>query len=251
MASSISRFLLAASAVVLAACAKDNTSGPDLGTSRVRFMHAVPDTGALDVRTNSRLTVAMTAVPYGQASEYEAVTAGLVTFSAQPAPSTSADVPRSVANLSAIQIPNGASVTLVAAGESRDTVGARAAGMTAYLDDVTAPASGQARLRVINSSPDAGAVDVYATLAGSAAGAVPTFPGVDYKSAVTRTLAAGSYVLTITPLSEPGTVLATTSVALPAGGVQTMVVRGYAGTLPVGLPTTRRISGTVLVNRAP
>jgi hypothetical protein len=251
MASTLSRLVLTAAAVSLAACAKDDTSGPDLGTSRVRFMHAVPDTVAIDVRTNSRLAVAMTAVPYGQASDYESVTGGLVSFSAQPSPSTSADVPRALANLSAIQIPNGASVTLVAAGEARDTVSGRAVGITAYIDDVTPPAAGQGRVRVINSSPDAGALDVYVTPAGGSVSTVPTFPGVDYKSAVTRTLASGSYVLTITRLSEPGTVLATTSVALPDGGVQTVVVRGYTGTLPAGLPTTRRIAGTVLVNRAP
>jgi hypothetical protein len=145
----------------------------------------------------------------------------------------------------------GAAITIVAAGEARDTVSGRAAGITAYIDDLTAPAAGQARLRVINASPDAGAVDVYATAGTGSIGALPTFAGVDYRSALSRALPAGSYTLTVTALAEPATVLATSAVTLPGGGVQTVVVRGYRGALPSGLPTTRRVAVTTMVNVAP
>jgi Domain of unknown function (DUF4397) len=236
---------------LLVGCGDDNTAGPDIADSRVRFVHAVADTGAIDVRVNAKLVTELTGVSFGVATDYASISTGLVSFSAQPSPSTTIDLPRPVANINSLSFQNGASVTLVVAGESRDTVSSRAAGITAYIDDVTPPAAGQARLRVINSSPDAGAVDVYASLAGNAIGTTPTFAGVDFRSPLTRTLPAASYVLTITALAQPATVLATSSVALPDGGVQTVVVRGYRGTLPVNVPTTRRISATVMVNRAP
>jgi hypothetical protein len=236
---------------LLAACGKDDTAGPDISSSRVRFVHAVADTGAIDVRVNGRLVTELTGTSYGVATDYASISSSLVSFSAQPSPSTSIDLPRPIANINGLLFQNGASITMVAAGESRDTVSARAAGFTAYIDDVTPPAAGQARLRLINSSPDAGAVDVYATPSGGAIGTTPTFAGVDYKSALTRSVAAGSYVLTITPLAQPATVLATSSVSLADGGAQTVVVRGYSGTIPAGLPAARRISATVMVNRAP
>lgn len=242
-------------AVVLAAsfsgCAKDATSGPDIGTIRVRFVHAIADTNALDVRFNSRLTIATTAVQYGGATEYETVTGTQVNVSAQASPSLDVDKPRPLANLTRISVASGGSLTVVAVGEARDTVSGRAAALTAYVDDPAPPAAGQARLRIINVSPDAGAIDVYATAVGGAQGAVPDVPGVDYRSQLSRTLAAGSYVLTITPLSDRTTVLATSSVILAPGGAQTVVVRGYRGAIPSGLSTSRRIAATVVVDRAP
>jgi hypothetical protein len=243
--------LLAAVVLSVAGCAKDDTSGPDIGSIRVRFVHAIADTGALDVRFNARLSVGTTAVPYGAASEYETVTGTQVNTSAQVSPSIDLDKPRPLANLTRISIASGGTLTLVAAGEARDSVSGRAAGITGYIDDLSAPASGQARLRVINASPDAGAIDVYATIVGGVQGPVPTVPGIDYRSQVSRTLAAGSYVLTITRLSDPANVLATSSVVLPAGGVQTAVIRGYAGVLPPGLATSRRLAATIIVDRAP
>ena len=102
-----------------------------------------------------------------------------------------------------------------------------------------------------NASPDAGAVDVYATLTGSARSMVPTFGGVDYRSAVTRTLSPGSYAVKITPLSDTTVTLATATATLADGGAQTIVIRGYAGALPAGVPAARRLAITSMVNVAP
>lgn len=247
----LSRSVCAAVMFTLAACGSEGTSGTLPDAARMRYVHAIADTGALDVRIRGVLTAPLTAVPYGAATEYQSITSGLLSVSSQPSPSASIDSPRSIANLNAVVLAVGTSVTLLATGEARDTVSGRAAGITGYIDDLAKPAPGQTRLRLINASPDVGAVDVYATLSGAAVPAVPTFAGVDYRSAVSKSLPAGSYVLTITPLSTPTTVLTTTSVVLPEGGVQTAVVRGYAGTLPSGVAVTRRINATMMVNLAP
>ena len=236
---------------LIAACGGDGTSTGGVSTARLRYVHAVADTGALDVRVRGVLRTGLTAVSFGVATDYESVTSGVLSVSSQPAPSTSADVPRSIANLGTIAVRDGASVTLVAIGEARDTISGRAAGIGAFLDDVTKPVSGQSRVRLINASPDAGAVDVYATLTGSARSVVPTFGGVDYRSALTRTLAPGSYALKITALSDTSVTLATATATLADGGAQTMVIRGYAGALPAGVPAARRLAITSMVNVAP
>ena len=221
------------------------------GAARIMIVHAIADTGAVDVRIATRLTPALTALAYGAASGYQSISSGPLQLSVQPAPSVTSNSPRSLTNLNGIAAAVGSTFTFVAAGRARDTVGGNAAGISAYTDDVSAPASGQARLRVINASPDAGAVDVYATLNGGAVSGSPTFAGVDYRSALSRTLPAGSYSIKVTPLSDAATVLATTTLTLSGGGVQTIVVRGFAGTLPAGLSSARAVAITTMVNLAP
>ena len=243
---------LGLSALLAAGCAKDNTAGPDLGSVQIRYVNAIADTGAIDARVNTVLTAAFTAVPYGSATAFASFTNTEFRMTSQPAPSTSATAPRSIAGLSQVRVANGSKLTVVASGEARDTVSSRAANLTAYIDDASAPAAGQARLRVINSSPDAGAVDVYLTPGGSAElPPAPALAGIDSKSASATTVPPGSYTVTVTPLSDRGTPLATTPITLSAGGAQTVVVRGYAGTRPSNLPVSRAIGLTTMVDRAP
>jgi Domain of unknown function (DUF4397) len=245
------RFFNTAVLSLLLACASDNTSGPDLASARVRFVHAVADTAALDLRINTQLTTALRAVPYATASAYESVKVGTLSFAAQPSPSESADKPRSIASLSQIRVADGTALTVLGAGQARDTITGRAAALSAYVDDMTPPSAGQARVRVINGSADADGLDIYLSAVGAALPSTPTFVGVDYRSTLTKTVSAGTYAVTVTSLSEPTTVLTTGTVTLPAGGVQTMVVLGYRGALPFGVGTPRRIAVLTMVNRAP
>jgi hypothetical protein len=150
-----------------------------------------------------------------------------------------------------VNVSDGASVTLIAIGEARDTVSGRAAGIGAYLDDLSKPVAGQSRVRLINASPDAGAVDVYATLTGAARSIVPTFAGLDYRSALTRTLPPGAYTLKVTALSDTTVTFATATATFADGSAQTLVIRGYAGALPAALPTSRRMAITSMINVAP
>ncbi len=247
----VRRIFAVSSAALLAACGSGGTSEPLIGSARVMFVHAIADTNAVDVRLSAKLAPAFTALSYGTASGYQSIAAGPLQLSVQAAPSVTADSPRSLTSLNGISAAVGSVFTVVAAGQARDTVGSTAAGISIYVDDASAPASGQARLRVINAASDAGAVDAYATLVGGAVSPTPTFAGVDYRSAVTRTLPAGTYTITLTPLSAATTILTTATVSLPAGGAQTIVVRGFAGALPRGLSSARAIGLTTMVNLAP
>ena len=245
----IRQILLAASVALLASCSSDSSTAGNSGTARVNFVHAITDTGNVDVRVGTKLTVPFTAVPYGGSTDYQRVTSGTLSFTVQVSPSTGTPIP--LTNLSGIAAANGAALTIVAAGQVKDTANARAVGTTAYIDDISIPASGQARLRIINASSDAGAVDVYATAVNAVQSVTPTFAGVDFRSAVTRAIPSGSYTLTITPLSNPAIVLAQAGVTLPSSTAQTVIVRGIVGTLPPGTPASRRITTTVATNVAP
>ena len=245
------RLRLASLTFLLAGCGKDGTSSTPLAAARFTFVHALPDTGNVDVRVSAALSSALTAIPFGAATAYQAVPVGTATYSVQASPSTSADLPRAFANLSGIQLSSGMSLTIVAAGRVRDTAGTNAPAVTPYIDDTSKPASGQSRLRVINSSPDAGAVDVYVTGFGAARTNTPQIAGVDYRSAVARSYAAGVYSVLVTALSDQATVLASTSITLVDGGGQTIVVRGLVGTQPAGFPSERKVGVTTIVNRAP
>lgn len=243
--------IAAAGAALLAACESKGMSDPLAAAARLMFVHAIADTGAVDVRLATTLTPALTALAYGASSGYQSISSGPILLSVQPSPSSTPTSPRSLTNLSGIAAAVGSTFTFVAAGQARDTIGGNAAGITAYVDDVTPPAAGQARVRVINASPDAGGVDAYATLSGGAISGTPTFAGVDYRSASTRTLPAGTYSIRVTKLSDPTSVLGTATLTLPGGGVQTIVVRGLAGALPVGLSVARSIGVTTMVNLVP
>jgi Domain of unknown function (DUF4397) len=205
----------------------------------------------VDLRVNATLTSPLTAIPFGTATAYQAIRVGAVAFSVQASPSTSADVPRAFSNLSGIQLSSGMSVTLIAAGRVRDTAGTNAPAVTPYIDDSSAPAAGQSRVRVINASPDAGAMDFYITPFGALRTNTPQIAGVDYRSAVTRSYSTGSYAVLVTALSDQATVLATGSLVLVDGGGQTLVVRGFAGPLPAGVASDRAVGITTIVNRAP
>ena len=245
------QILFAASVALLASCSSDSSTGGNSGTARVIFVHAITDTGNVDVRVGTKLTVPFTGVPYGGSTDYQSVSSGTLSFAVQASPSTGTDTPLPLTNLSGIAVANGSALTIVAAGQVKDTANARAVGTTAYIDDISIPASGQARLRIINASANAGAVDVYATAVNAVPSATPMFAGIDFRSAVTRTMPSGSYTLTITPLSDPATILAQAGVTLPSSSAQTVIVRGLAGTLPPGTPASRRITTTVTANVAP
>lgn len=243
------RSLSVLSALLPAACGGGGSTVPVAGTAQVIFVHALADTSAVDVRVNGRLASALMGVPFGAATLYQSIASGAVAFAVQPSPSTNVDSPRSLTNLGGITVPNGASLTLVAIGQTRDTIGARAAGITAYMDDVSLPPSGRARLRVINASPDAGAVDVYLTPPSQAREATPSFGGVDYRSALTGLVTPGTIQLTVTPLADPTTILARASVTLAEAQAITVVMVGFAGPLPAGVSAARKLSVTTSVNR--
>jgi len=114
-------------------------------------------------------------------------------------------------------------------------------------DDLTRPAAGKTHVRVINLSPDAGAIDVAGKFTTASGTAPVLFSNIAYKNATAFTAldggfyrlevrAAGSPVALgtytqdnqIVPLFIPGSSSRTDfSMNLEAGKVYTLVIRGY------------------------
>ena len=246
------RFLtLSTLAAMVVACGADDPADPGAETAGVRFVHAIPDTGALDMRVSSALDPAFAAVPYGTGTTYVPVKVGTLTFAVQPSPSQAAGTPRAISTLSQIRLTAGSVVTLLGAGQARDTTSGRAAALSAYVDDATLPPAGQARVRVINASADADGLDVYLTPVGAALPATPTFAGVDYRSSVTKNLTGGTFAVTVTALAEPSVVLARSTIVAPDGRARTLVLSGFLGTAPVGLPQGRGLRVIELADVTP
>ncbi|MHB8303038.1 MAG: DUF4397 domain-containing protein [Acidobacteriaceae bacterium] len=95
----------------------------------------------------------------------------------------------------------------------------------ALTDNTTAPTSGNYKLRVVQSSASAGAVNVYLTSPGATpSGSTPTVSNLQFGQ-VTQNyleLGPGSYEVQVTRAGNPGTVLAKLAFTPTAGNIYTV-----------------------------
>lgn len=192
----------------LAACGDDD--GPtETTTGRVRAVHLSPDAPAVDVLLDG--TEVLSGVTYLISSEYLDVPTGDRTFRVEPTGSNTAVIEATV--------PVGENVdyTLLAVNDVENIE-------PLYLtDDNTAPAVGQARIRVLHGAPSVGAVDVYVTAPGAPLG-TPTLTNVPFKGASGYLpVPAGRYQVRVTPTGVPGTVAINQEITAPANVVATAI----------------------------
>jgi hypothetical protein len=192
----------------LAACSDDD--GPtEIVTGRVRAVHLSPDAPAVDVLLDG--TEVLSGVTYLISSEYLDVPTGDRTFRVEPTGTNTAVIEATV--------PVGEDIdyTLLAVNTVENIE-------PLYLtDDNTAPAPGQARIRVLHGAPSVGNVDVYVTAPGAALG-TPTLTNVPFKGASGYlAVPAGRYQVRVTPTGVPGTVAINQEINAPANVVATAI----------------------------
>ncbi len=201
-------------------------------TGRVRFVDMITDT------TKGRVNAILEGVPFGVNLVY-----GQSTPATLPSPSTAnysavyagnrtlllkrtADTSAVVATIS-FTVTSGQDQTIYAIG------GAGGTAVTSLFvqDDNSAVAGSGTRLRIVNLSPTAGAVDGFVTAANAdLSAATPAFTNVGYRGASTYlTPAIGAYQIRFVPAgtaaaSRAGAVVATTSVTLTAGAGRTVII---------------------------
>ncbi|MDQ3133348.1 MAG: DUF4397 domain-containing protein [Acidobacteriota bacterium] len=130
------------------------------GNALVRFVHAAPGVAATDVFAQD--TKLFTNIAYKSVTPYHEVAGGKIPFrlrlagqdSAQPVAEDSESLTDG-AHYTLIVVPTGATAIF-----SQD--GGQNAEFRFVNDELAAPTAGKAKLRVINTSPDLSAVDVYA-----------------------------------------------------------------------------------------
>ena len=230
------RPIAAIAAILAAACGTEDAPDPlepDGPTGRVRFVNVITDT------TRGRVNAILEGVPFGVNLTYT-----LSTPATLPAPSTAPYAPILAGNRTLVLRRTADTTALVAtlpftvdAGQDRTVyaVGGRNnTAITAFVttDVNTAPAAGQARVRVVNLSPTASAVDVFVTAPNAdLATATPAASGLAVQGASTHAaVAAGTYRVRVVPAGTPASGRAAavfidvTGVALPNGGVRTVVL---------------------------
>lgn len=171
-------------------------------TAQVRVVHASPDAPSVDVYVDGNRV--LSGVEFFTASDYLDLSPGEHRFQVTPAgEAADAAVIDTTATLEA-----GTAYTVAATGLLEDI------SASINVDDLSAPADGQAKVKVYHFSPDAPAVDVKVqggdTLISSLA-----FPdGSDYLE-----VPAGTYDLVVTPAGADDVVLDLSGTALAAGNI--------------------------------
>jgi hypothetical protein len=208
--------------------------------AQVRVAHLSPDAPNVDVSVNGEPVAALQNVPYGTVSPYLPLPAGSQQVTVYPAGDDSQPVIDTPVDLAAGGAYTIGAVGLVSDGSLRAQV---------YQDDVTPPAQGNSKLRVVHASPDAGPVDVVP------AGGAPLVSGLGFPNASPYAqVPAGTYTLNVnaagtntTAISVPKATVASGGVysafavgTASAGSLDVILVQDSAGTQP--LPSTGGIS---------
>jgi Domain of unknown function (DUF4397) len=139
-------------------------------------------------------------------------------------------------------VTNGLDISVFAIGLNGET-GNKALRLNAYPDDLRAPATGKAKLRVLHLSPDAPAVDVVVLSApGTIAARVVQNLAFPNASASYLELDPGNYTVAVVPTGQNAPILPTNAgvtISLAAGNIRTAAAIGclaVSGTCSTGQP---------------
>lgn len=210
---SLTRKLAAAALMALAVTACDDDDDPlsPGATAQLRVVHASPDAPNVDVLVDG--AAVLSNVPFKTASSYLAVQRGTRNLRVR-ATGTSTVVIDANAALAA-----GNAYTVIATG--------RVASIAPLVleDNLTSPAAGNVRLRLVHGSPTAGNVDIYVTApSASIASIAPTVANVPFRAASSYLeVPAGTYRVRITPVGTKTVAIDVNDVALAAGQIRTAI----------------------------
>lgn len=159
------RSLLFAAAITfpLAACGDDSTPDPDpdpdpQGEASLRVVHASPDAPAVDIYAEGVAEPLITELAYGETSAYLDLVPGEYNIQIRAAGAAADSAP--VFETGDLTIPDGATITALAAGFLAGTAADDQFRVIPLVEDFDAVASGTARVRIVHASPDAPTVAI-------------------------------------------------------------------------------------------
>ena len=219
MSNIVRRVLILGLALLVALALAAPAFAQGSGEAQVRVAHLSPDAPNVDVYVNGE--PALTDVPYTTVSSYLSLPAGTQQVTVYATGETSnpvIDAP--------VKIAAGGAYTIAAVGLVTD------GSITAqvYQDDLRAPSEGNAKLRVIHASPDAGPVDVVPR------GGEPLVTDLAFPDDTPYAeVPAGTYTLDVNAAGTDQTTLTVPDAKLAAGGVYSAFAVGtvYADSLDV------------------
>ena len=201
--------LLGASGLVLASSGTASAATPGY----VRLAHLSPDTPEVDVyltsfRGGSYSTV-LPGVGYGALSDYERLTPGVYSVAMRPpgASSSSAPLIRTT-----VTVEEGKAYTVAGVGRNSDLA------LKVLTDDLSRPASGSARVRVVQASSAVPVVDV-ATTTGMSIAQAAKFPSTTAYAEVP----AQQWTIKVTPRDSQAAA-AEQTIDVKAGAIYTALI---------------------------
>lgn len=207
----LSGLLLTGLAVLASPVSAEDAPSPDSEQGWVRLAHFSPDTPAVDVSltafSDSQSMLALSDVAYGDISAYERVPAGTYTASMLPAGGSPGATP---VVTQAVTVEAGTAYTVAAVGKNIDLTG------TVFTDDLTAPADGQSRIRLVQASVSSPEVTVQAAGGPLIAQDAAFGTATGYAA-----IAPGVWTIQLTGASGEPT---TTEVTVQPGTVSTLIV---------------------------
>jgi hypothetical protein len=193
----------------------DGTTAEGGEEANLRVVHASPDAPNVDVYVDD--AEALTDVPFGAVSDYLALSTGSHAVRITAAGDADTVVFDEEVELMA------ADYTAVAQGELEESA-ENGFSVQVLEDDVEAPGSDTAAVRLVHLSPDAPAVDVTVESSGDA-----VFDGVAFGETATAEVPAGDYTLQVRGDTEgnDGDVAASFDVTVEGGREYTAFAVGY------------------------
>ena len=212
--------------------------------ARVRVAHFSADAPPVDVYVDGRPKLRN--VPFQAMSDYLTLAAGTHTFDVRAAGSAATAAPAVTVSQDFVA---GKSYTVAAVGPIASITG------KVYEDNVTVPAAGKARIRVIHATPSAPSVDV------AVKGGAVLFPKLEFGTSSTYTeVAAGSYEIEVREAGKTEALL-TKPVTLQGGGVYSIAavpaangapnLRGFIDVAPSAAPPATEVAAAVTTTVAP
>jgi hypothetical protein len=212
--SNIRRLMILGLALVMALALAAPALAQGTPEAQVRVAHLASDAPNVDVSVNGQPVAALQNVPYGTISSYLPLPAGSQQVTVYPAGNNSQPVIDTPVDLAAGGAYTIGAVGLVSDGSLRAQV---------YQDDLTPPAQGNSKLRVVHASPDAGPVDVVP------AGGAPLVSGLQFPSASPYAqVPAGTYTLNVNAAGTETTAISVPNATVAAGGVYSAFAVGTA-----------------------
>lgn len=197
----------------------------------LRLAHLSPDTPKVDVTVSAfddpDGAQVIKGVGYGDVSAYQRIAAGTYSIAMRPAGADPKTDPVISATLDAV---GGRAYTVAGLGEFANLA------LRVLNDDISLPAAGKARMRVVNAAPLAGELSIRrdgtSVIDGAAFGDPSPYTMVP----------AGKATLTVAPVDTAPTTL---PVTLKAGGVYTILVLQREGVLSAAVRLDARGSAVV------
>ena len=186
------------------------------------MVHGSPDAPAVDVLVDGQEVLAD--VSYQQSSPYLSVPAGTRNIKVNAANSTTTVINASPA------LTRDFAYTVIATNLLASIE------PLVLVDDLTAPAAGNIKLRLVHGAPNVGQVDIYITAPGAdLAAATPTLTAVPFKGASDYLeVPAGNYQVRITPTGTKTVAIDTGALTLAAGQIRTgIAVEASGGGTPL------------------